>query len=69
MRQVILIPDQDGGYIAEVPSLPGCISQGETIEEALTNIRDAIKGYLTILIEDKADVPEDNGFMVRSVEI
>ena len=36
MRQVILYPgDEDGGWIAEVPSLPGCVSQGETKEEAL----------------------------------
>ena len=41
MRQVILIPDlEDGGYVVEVPSLPGCYSQGETVEEALENIKD-----------------------------
>ena len=42
MRQVILIPDPDGGYVVEVPSLPGCYSQGETVEESLQNIREAI---------------------------
>jgi predicted RNase H-like HicB family nuclease len=39
-RQVILIPDEDGiGYTVEVPSLPGCISEGDTLEEALENIK------------------------------
>jgi predicted RNase H-like HicB family nuclease len=42
MRQVILIPDEAGGYWVEVPSLPGCFSQGETEEEALANIKKAI---------------------------
>ena len=47
MRQVVLHPDaEDGGWVAEVPSLPGCVSQGETKEEALRNIREAIAQWL-----------------------
>ncbi|NDJ76523.1 MAG: type II toxin-antitoxin system HicB family antitoxin [Chloroflexi bacterium] len=42
-RQVILHPDETGGYWVEVPSLPGCISQGETKEEALANIKEAME--------------------------
>lgn len=50
MRQVVLIPDlEDGGYTVEVPSLPGCISEGDTVEEALENIKDAIEGYIAAL--------------------
>lgn len=46
-RQVVLYPDhEDGGWIAEVPSLPGCISQGETREEAIANVRDAIATWI-----------------------
>ena len=52
MRQVILYPGKDDYWIAEVPSLPGCISQGQTRAEALTNIREAIQGYLAALEED-----------------
>lgn len=52
MYQVILIPDETGGYVVEVPSLPGCHSQGETVEEALTNIKEAIELYIEVLIED-----------------
>ena len=36
------------GYVAEVPALPGCLSQGKTLDEAMTNIRDAIQGYLVV---------------------
>jgi predicted RNase H-like HicB family nuclease len=50
---VILHPDiEDGGYWIECPSLPGCSSQGETIEEALEMIKDAIKGHLEVIAEE-----------------
>ena len=45
MRQAILYPGEDGYWVAECPSLPGCISQGETKEQAIENIREAIRGY------------------------
>ncbi|NOZ64543.1 MAG: type II toxin-antitoxin system HicB family antitoxin [Caldiserica bacterium] len=44
--KVILEPSEDGGFTVYVPSLPGCISEGETEEEALSNIREAIELYL-----------------------
>ena len=47
-RTVILYPDEDNYWVVEVPSLPGCISQGETKEEALTNIQEAISLYLEV---------------------
>ncbi|MCG8556862.1 MAG: type II toxin-antitoxin system HicB family antitoxin [Proteobacteria bacterium] len=40
---VVLEPDPDGGYVAVVPALPGCYSQGDTVEEALANAREAIE--------------------------
>ncbi len=43
MRQVVLTRGEDGYWVAEVPSLPGCISQGKTHDEALANIREAIE--------------------------
>jgi antitoxin HicB len=52
MKYRILIgPDEDGGFVTECPTLPGCISQGKTGEEAVTNITDAIQGYLASLEE------------------
>ena len=52
MRQVILSPGEDGYWVVECPSLPGCLSQGRTKEEALANIREAIRGYVACLEED-----------------
>jgi predicted RNase H-like HicB family nuclease len=47
MRQVVLYPDhEDGGWIAEVPSLPGCVSDGNTREEAIQNVREAIETWI-----------------------
>lgn len=45
------------GYIAEVPELPGCVSQGKTMDEALVNIKDAIQGYL--FVQEKHGQPHD----------
>ena len=59
MRQVVIYPDENGWWIAEVPSLPGCISQGETKEEAITNIRDAIDLHVRVLRERGEPVPDD----------
>lgn len=59
MRQVVLIPDDTGGYVVEVPSLPGCYSQGETIDEALENIREAITLHIEDMIACGEDVPDD----------
>ncbi len=60
MRQVILIPDMEsGGYVVEVPSLPGCYSQGETVEEALANIREAIDLHIESMIAHGEEVPDD----------
>ena len=58
-RQVILIPDEDGvGYTVEVPSLPGCISEGDTLEEALANIQDAIAEYIADMIDNGEEIPQ-----------
>ena len=59
MRQVIIYPGEDGYWVAECPSLPGCISQGETKEEAIENIKEAIEAYTSALKEDGLPVPED----------
>ena len=59
MRQVVLYRGEDGYWIAECPSLPGCVSQGRSKEEAINNIKEAIKGYVAVLEEDNLPVPED----------
>ena len=60
MRQVILYSGEDGYLVAECPSLPGCISQGRTREEAVVNIKEAIQGYIAALEEDGLPVQNDN---------
>ncbi|MEP0862357.1 MAG: type II toxin-antitoxin system HicB family antitoxin [Ignavibacterium sp.] len=55
--RVIITQDEDGVFIAECPSLPGCISQGKNREEALENINDAIKGYLESLKKHNEPIP------------
>jgi predicted RNase H-like HicB family nuclease len=59
MRQVLIYPGEDGFWVAECPSLPGCVSQGETREQAIANIREAIEGYILALRDDKLPVPEE----------
>ena len=54
MRQVILYPGESGYWIAECPSLPGCVSQGTTKEEAILNVREAIEGYILALRDDRS---------------
>ncbi len=61
MRQVILYSGEDGYFVAECPSLPGCISQGKTREEAVVNIKEAIKGYIAALEEDGKNNGSLNG--------
>ncbi len=58
MRYRILIEqDEDGMFVAECPSLPGCISQGNTRKNAISNIHDAIKGYLESLTKHNESIP------------
>jgi predicted RNase H-like HicB family nuclease len=59
MRQVVLYPGEDGFWVVECPSLPGCVSQGETRQEAIANIKEAIEAYVGVLEEDGLPVPED----------
>lgn len=60
MRQIIIKPGEDGFWLAECPSLPGCISQGKSKKSAIQNIREAIDGYIEVLQEDGQPIPHDN---------
>ncbi len=59
MRQAVIYPGEDGYWVAECPSLPGCVSQGKTKEEATRNIKEAIEGYIAALQDDGLPVPEE----------
>ena len=56
---VVLEKDEDGIYVATVPALPGCISEGHTVEDALTNIKEAIQGFIDDMKSDGEPVPGD----------
>lgn len=60
MRQIVAYRGEDNHWVVECPSLPGCISQGKTREEALTNIKEAIDLYVEALEEDGLPVPEEH---------
>lgn len=67
---VIFEPAEEGGYVVSVPSLPGCHTQGESFEEAVKMVKDAIKGYLAVLKEQKQEVPkEKEDIIVTKVSI
>ncbi|MGH7202961.1 MAG: type II toxin-antitoxin system HicB family antitoxin [Candidatus Levyibacteriota bacterium] len=55
----IFEPAEEGGYIVSIPALPGCVTQGETFEEATEMIKDAMEGYLVVLQEEGEEVPEE----------
>lgn len=59
MRQIVIYPGEDGYWVAECPSLPGCISQGRTKEEAIANAREAIRLYIAVLEEDRLPIPRE----------
>jgi len=55
--QIVLEPSEEGGYTAIVPALPGCLSEGETREEALANVQEAIALYLEPIEDDQGFAP------------
>ncbi len=62
---VILERGEDGYIVANVPALPGCITQGKTGEEALKNVKEAIELYIDVLREDNEPIPQDVGTEVE----
>jgi len=68
VRNILLYTDEDGVWIAEVPSLPGCSTFGETREHALERVREAIDVYIEALEEDGLPIPPDfdNAELVRT---
>jgi predicted RNase H-like HicB family nuclease len=52
--KIVLKPSEEGGYTAYVPSLPGCISEGDTADEAMANVREAVELYLEPIDDDLA---------------
>lgn len=55
--RILIEIDEDGIFVAECPTLPGCVAQGKTRDEAMENIQDAIKGYLESLKKHNEPIP------------
>ena len=62
----IFEPAEEGGYVVSVPALAGCATQGETFEDAVSNIKDALQGYLEVLKEEGQEIPQEKGDIVIS---
>ncbi len=56
---VVMEKDEDGIYVVTVPALPGCISDGRTVEEAMSNIREAVRGFIDDMNADREAIPHD----------
>ena len=61
----VLHKAEEGGYWAEVPALPGCYSQGESVEEALAHVKEAIELYVDTLREDGQPIPKDQDVVFK----
>ena len=57
--KVVIHEAEEGGYWAEVPAIPGCATQGETVEELLKNVRDAVEGCLTVDVQQPKSTEKD----------
>jgi antitoxin HicB len=65
---VVLEPEPDGGYAVWVPALPGCVSQGETLEEALANIREAIQCYVESALKHGEPLPDESTLIHATIQ-
>jgi predicted RNase H-like HicB family nuclease len=68
---ILLEPAEEGGYVVRVPRLPGCVTEGDTVEDALANAREAITVYLLSLRDEGRDFPAADGgaVLVHAVEV
>ena len=67
---VVLSADvEEGGYVAECPAIPGCISEGDSIEDALANIREAIEGCLESLAARNEPMPTERLVLLANVKV
>lgn len=67
--RIILRKEPEGVYTAFVPSLPGCITWGNTIDEAISMAKEAVQGYIAVLEEEKELIPDDNETLEYSFQI
>jgi antitoxin HicB len=66
---VVLEPDRDGGYVAVVPAFPGCYSQGETVDEAIANVKEAIALTIDDMLAHGEAIPDPSGEIHHRVAV
>ncbi len=64
--KILIHPAEEGGFWAEVPALPGCVSEGDTLEETLANVREAAEGWLEVAANR---IPLDTQAQIREIEV
>ncbi|HQU55841.1 MAG: type II toxin-antitoxin system HicB family antitoxin [Chitinophagaceae bacterium] len=67
--RIVLRKEPEGAYTALVPSLPGCITWGETVEKTLDMAKDAIENYIAVLREEGEQIPDDNETLEYSIQL
>ena len=67
--RIVLRKEPEGAYTVMVPSLPGCITWGETVEHALEMAKEAIEGCIAVLEEEGETIPDDNGTLEYSLQL
>ena len=65
--RVVITKDDDGGYVADIPTLKHCVAYGETIEEVMTNINEALEGVLEVLEAEGLSIPDDTNIIEYSI--
>ena len=66
---ILIYQAEEGGFWSEVPALPGCYSQGETIDETLQNSKEAIEAHLLALKEDQVAAPVEESLFIGRVQV
>lgn len=66
---ILIRKAEEGGFWSEVPALPGCYSQGETVEETIQNTKEAIGLHIECLKEEREEIPTDEEFIISRVRI
>ena len=66
---IIIHPAEEGGYWVEVPTLPGCFSQGKSIEEAMKNVKEAIELHIEDLMEEHESIPIENDLIIGRIQV
>lgn len=66
---IVVMRNQNGGYVVHCPSLPGIVTEGDTMEEAFAMAQDAVMGYLESLLKDGLPIPEELGVTIGSLSV